>query len=217
MERDGFFETEECIHLLEATVSRSKNKAQEDTAKLTSLARKLQSKVQQRAVKCWFVTKEEPTADQREVALKHHGLVNAISFAQFQGKLVNAASYLSLRENYPFGSVRDPATGNQKTTVQYVPLDLIEAGGTELRSVASIRDIVLDGGGIVILGVYGAGKSMTLRELHKGLKRAYLGSRTTRFPVYINLRDHFGQPTATEVLERHARNVGFSHPSHLVL
>jgi len=215
-ERDGFFETEDCVHLLEATVSRSKSKAEEDVGKLVSLARKLQAKVQHRAVKCWFVTKEEPTADQREVALKHRGLVNAVSFAQFQAKLVDAASYLSLRENYPFGSVRDPATGNQKTTVEYVPLDLIEAGGTELRSVAWIRNMVLSGGGVVILGDYGAGKSMTLRELHKELKRAYLGSRTTRFPVYINLRDHFGQPTATEVLERHARSVGFSHPSHLV-
>ncbi len=215
-ERDGVFETEECVHLLEATVSRSKTKAHDDIAKLTSLARKLQSKAHHRAVKCWFVTKEEPTADQREVAFKHHGLVNAVSFAQFQGKLVNAASYLSLRENYPFGSVRDPATGNQKTEVEYVPLDLIQAGGSELWSVASIRDKALAGGCVVILGDYGAGKSMTIRELYKDLKRAYLVSHTTRFPVYVNLRDHFGQPTATEVLERHARNLGFPNPSHLV-
>jgi hypothetical protein len=215
-ERDGVFETEDCVHLLEATVSRSTSKAQEDIGKLTSHARKLQTKVQHKAVKCWFVTKHEPTAEQRDVALKHRGLVSAVSFSQFQGKLIDAASYLSLRDNYPFGSVRDPATGNQKTAVEYVPLDLIRTDSTELWSVSSIRDKVLDGGCVAVLGDYGAGKSMTLRELHNELKRAHFGNRTTKFPVYVNLRDHFGQPTATEILERHARYLGFAHPSHLV-
>ncbi len=216
LERDGVFETEDCVHLLEATVSRSKAKAQEDIKKLTSLARKFQSKVQHKAVKCWFITRTEPTAEQREVARKHRGLVNALSFTQFQSKLIDAASYLNLRENYPFGSVRDPATGNVSTVIEYVPLDLIQTGQTTLWSITALRDAILAGDRFVILGDYGAGKSMTLRELHRELRRAYFNQRTSRFPIYLNLRDHFGQTNPAEVLERHGRSLGFSHPSHLV-
>src|SRR6266404_8100924 len=109
-ERDGVFETEDCIHLVEATVSRSRDKALEDAKKLTLLANKLQVKNRQKAVKSWFVTRDEPTADQRDSISKRFSQVTALSFGQFQNKLIDAATYLSLRDNYPFGSVRDPAT-----------------------------------------------------------------------------------------------------------
>lgn len=164
-ERDGLFETEDCIHLLEATVSRSKSKTEEDVKKLISLAKKLQTKLPHKAIKCWFVCREEPTADQREVVSKHHNLVIALSFSQLQSKIIDAASYLSLRDFYPFGSVRDPATGSPKVEIEYVPLDLIQVGKTDLWSISSIRDRLLIGERFVLLGDYGAGKSMSLREL----------------------------------------------------
>ena len=128
-ERDGVFETEDCIHLLEATVSRSKEKALEDAKKLTTLANKLQVKNRQKAVKCWFVTREEPTADQRDAINKRYGQVTAVSFGQFQSKLIDVAAYFSIRDNYPFGSVRDPATGNTHAKIDYVSLDLVRVGG----------------------------------------------------------------------------------------
>ncbi len=216
LERDGIFETEDCIHLLEATVSRSRDKAQEDGKKLTTLAKKLQSKNPQKAVKCWFVTKDEPTADQRDVLSRHHSLVIALSFAQFQSKLIDVPSYLSLRDNYAFGSVRDPATGSHSTPIEYVPLDIIQSETDKLWNTGEIGDALLNGARFVVLGDYGAGKSMTLRELYKELRKAYFNRRTTKFPIYINLRDHFGQTNPAEVLERHGRNLGFPYPPHLV-
>ncbi len=42
-ETDGVFETEECIHLLEATVSRQEKKAQQDIKKLDANSSKLVS------------------------------------------------------------------------------------------------------------------------------------------------------------------------------
>ena len=36
------------------------------------------------------------------------------------------------------------------------------------------------------------------------------------FPVFVNLRDHYGQTDPSEIIHRHARNVGFEKPSHLV-
>src|SRR5207247_1897577 len=37
-----------------------------------------------------------------------------------------------------------------------------------------------------------------------------------QFPVFLNLRDHHAQTDSVEVLERHARRLGFPSPSHLV-
>src|SRR5690606_13236505 len=36
------------------------------------------------------------------------------------------------------------------------------------------------------------------------------------FPLFINLRDHYGQVDASELLERHARRMGFESGSHIV-
>ena len=215
-ERDGIFETEDCVHLVEATVSRGKSKAVEDVKKLTSLARQYQKVSPSKAVKCWFVTKQEPTADQRGVANAHKHLVNAISFPQFQSKLIDAAAYLGARDQYPFGSVRDPATGHLTPQIEYVHLDLLERSADKVWSIGETKNALMTGERMVILGDYGAGKSMTLREIYRELKKAFLGGKTVQFPVMLNLRDHIGQPNAAEVLERHGRNIGFPNPSHLV-
>lgn len=66
-ERDGIFETEDYVHIVECTTSRSKQKAVEDHSKLDKLGRQLAGRFPQRFVKGWFITLEEPTADQREV------------------------------------------------------------------------------------------------------------------------------------------------------
>lgn len=215
-ERDGIFETEECFHLLEATTSRKKEKAENDIQKMVALATKLQKQTPFKAVKCWFVTKEEPTADQRSVAIKHKGLVNAVSYSQFQAKLIDARTYLTLRDKYPFGSVRDPETGGISPTIDYIPLDLIETSNNELWSPKQVCEKLLNGGKFVIMGDYGAGKSMTLRNLYQELHKNYFKNKTHLFPIFINLRDHFGQTNASEILERHARLIGYPNPSHLV-
>lgn len=69
---------------------------------------------------------------------------------------------------------------------------------------------------ICVVGDYGSGKSMTLRELFYELRGKYITSKTTRFPIYLNLRDHFGQLDPAEALIRHGRSVGLANPSQLV-
>ena len=54
-ERDGIFETEECVHLLEATTSRKLEKAKQDVSKLVALAQKLRHNTPYKAVRCWFI------------------------------------------------------------------------------------------------------------------------------------------------------------------
>lgn len=215
-ERDGVFETEECFHLLEATTSRSKDKAEEDAKKLALLAPQIQRGNPSKAVKCWLITRDEPTEHQRQVSAKQKGLVNILSFAQFHARLIDVRGYFQARENYKFGSVRDPATGSSNPGTDYIPLALCEVGASKMWSVDEISDSVAGIGRFVLLGDYGAGKSMTLRQIYRRLKENYVLVRNPTFPVYINLRDHYGQTDPAEVLERHARNIGFPNPTHLV-
>ena len=215
-ERDGVFETDECFHIIEATTSRKKDKAQVDVTKLVAAARQLERKTTTKAIRCWFVTKDEPTADQRSVADKHKPLVIALSFSQFQSLLIDSKAYIAARDNYYFGSVRDPATDAKSPSVGFIDVLLSRVGSAAAATPRDLVGAMEDGARLVILGDYGAGKSMTLRHIYQELRKRHLRGETARFPVFVNLRDHYGQSDPAELLERHARIVGFASPSHLV-
>lgn len=215
-ERDGIFETEECIHLLEATTSRRLDKARQDVGKLVSLGAKFQRGTSHKAVRGWLVTRDEPTADQRGAAEKHKSFLTILSFSQFQARLIDVRGYLAARDEYAFGSVRDPVTGSRKPATGYVHLALAETGKPDIRTPDDVSRLLAQGNRVVLLGDYGAGKSMTLRYLYQQLSTSYKQGTSPRFPVYLNLRDHYGQTDPAEILERHARAVGFEHPAHLV-
>ena len=215
-ERDGLFETEECVHFVEATTSRRMEKAQHDVDKLEQAIREHHRKGTGKPARGWFVTKEEPTADQRSTLGKRRQFIKALSFHQFQGQLVNAIAYISARDHYAFGSIADPVTGSKDPNVNYVPLDLVQRGTSDLWKTKDLCDALVSGRSFAVLGDYGAGKSMTLREVYRHLRVAYFKGKSTIFPIYVNLRDHSGQGNPAEVLERHARNIGFDKPAHLV-
>lgn len=165
----------------------------------------------------WFVTKEEPTADQRE-EVRIHGKqqVKAVSFSQFQQSLVDVPAYFERRENHMFGSVIDPVTKAIRPSVTYIPLDLLDLESGEQLSVDVIASGLLHGQAYTILGDYGAGKSMTLRQIYFSLRDRYRSGGTPHFPLYINLREHSGQDDPSELLERHARRIGYDKPHSLV-
>jgi hypothetical protein len=120
-----------------------------------------------------------------------------------------------LRQKHAFGSVRDPETGAAELQLDYVPLDILDRqGGT--HTVKLIAEELDGGGRFVMMGDYGAGKSSTLREIFYNAAKRFWDTKTLRFPVLLNLRDHHGQVDPTEALERHARKIGFAAPSHLV-
>lgn len=215
-ERDGIFETDDVIHYVEATRSRREDKAKDDTKKMFSLMSEQQRQKSMKGAIGWFVTQEEPTADQREAVRLHgKGQVKAVSFAQFQQALVDVPQYFSKRENHFFGSIADPATGELKPKVSYVPLDLLLSTG-DLIDVATLAAGISAGESYTLLGDYGAGKSMTLRQIYFQLRDTYRKGGTPKFPIYLNLREHSGQDDPSEVLERHARRLGFDKPHSLV-
>ena len=154
-ERDGVFETEWVIHLIEATTWRTKEKADKDIEKLVKLRRRLTSSGG-KPVQCWFVTLNEPTADQRAVAPRDNS-VRVLSFEQFRGQLVDAHGYLRIREKCAFGSARDPESGDVVVRETYLPTRMFTSSGDGL-SVTDVAASLQDHGRVVILGDYGAGK-----------------------------------------------------------
>lgn len=216
-ERDGIFEADDVIHYVEATTSRRADKAKDDTKKIFSSMVEQQRSGSMKGAVGWFITKEEPTADQRE-EVRQHGKqqVKALSFSQFQQALIDVPAYFERRENHMFGSVIDPVTKAIQPSVKYIPLDLLDIESGEQLSVESIAADLFSGGSFTILGDYGAGKSMTLRQIYFSLRDKYRAGGMSQFPLYINLREHSGQDDPSELLERHARRIGYDKPHNLV-
>jgi hypothetical protein len=216
-ERDGIFETDDVIHYIEATRSRREEKAKDDTKKMLGLMVEQQRNNSMKGAIGWFITQDEPTADQR-AAVGLHGKkqVKAVSFAQFQQGLVDVQQYFSKRANHFFGSVADPATGQPMPVIPYIPLDLTLVESGNLIDIDTITAGIATGESYTLLGDYGAGKSMTLRQIYFQLRDAYIKGGTPKFPIYLNLREHSGQDDPSEVLERHARRLGFDKPHSLV-
>ena len=216
-ERDGVFETDDVIHYVEATTSRRADKAKDDTKKMFSAMAEQQRSGSMKGAVGWFVTKEEPTADQRE-EVKSHGKqqVKAVSFSQFQQALVDVPAYFERRENHIFGSVIDQVTKAIRPSVNYIQLDLLDLERGAQLNIDSIASALSDGESFTVLGDYGAGKSMTLRQIYYSLREKYRSGGTPQFPLYINLREHSGQDDPSELLERHARRIGYEKPHSLV-
>lgn len=215
-ERDGVFIQDDVIHLLEVTVERSEDKAVNDTKKLSKLASELRKKHPDKVVKCWFVTRDEPTDRQRAITRAANYPVQCVGFREFQGKLINAHEYLAARSDHRFGSVSRPDEMGTTQDLKYIELDIKERGRDELWSTSAIAESLVTGRRFVLSADFGAGKSMTLRELFFRLKACYLGGKTSLFPVHINLREHSGAEYPDEILERHARLIGFPRPEKLV-
>ena len=215
-ERDGVFVTDEMVHLIECTVSRRKDKAVQDTQKLEELAKDMQRRYPTKGVKGYFITFEEPTAEQRDsVRQVGKGYVVSLSFSQFRSQMIDAQSYLNARLQYPFGSMYDPETKSRTIPSHLISRHLVTRNGMTLE-ISDIPPRLHQGESIVLVGDYGAGKSTALREIFVSLRSSYLSQPTGRSPVHLNLRDHHGQTDPAEALERHARNIGFHSPHHLV-
>lgn len=217
-ERDGIFIGDDAIHLVECTVSRAKAKAESDCEKLFDLWDRMRKSHPDKAIKAWFVTRDEPTAEQRQVAhaTKNQQRITAVGFDQFRSKLIDAKQYLDLRRAYPFGSARNPSNQADFSNLDsYVDIGLRERSSGKMFSLAQLVERVVVGGRFVVTGDFGAGKSSTLKEVFTEVASRFWKKQSNIFPVYINLRDHHGQKNPAEALGRHALNIGFEKPHHL--
>ncbi|MFJ5278685.1 NACHT domain-containing protein [Streptomyces parvulus] len=215
-ERDGVFVGPDSVAIVECTVSRRKDKAEKDGKKLQEACLAMARQHPFKSIEGFFVTSDEPTADQRAVIKKFGPPLIACSFAQLRGQLVDSLRYLELRAPYLFGSAREPSSGDYSDLKPYVAVDPVESGTSEPFSIDRVAQQVAEGRSVLLYGDYGAGKSIFLRELYQRLAKTHRRNPFQPFPILLNLRDHQGQVLPAEALERHARAIGFPEPSQLV-
>ncbi len=218
-EHDGVFITEDAIHAYEFTELRTKDKAQKDGQKIADILAGLGRQADNKFRTCtgWFVTKEEPTADQRiaiaAIAKRSNLTINALSYMSLQGRICNTGDYLRCRDNAPFGSTA--YTAQLKIHNRDVAPEF--RIGNESRTVDDLAEDLASGGRAILVGEFGVGKSYAMRELYRELrKRHFRSNGLTPFPLHINLRDCVGLKTPAEVLRRHAEEIGFPSERSLI-
>jgi len=217
-ERDAVLVGRDVVVAIEATRSRKQAKAEVDAKKLKQLTESLARQYPTRAVRGFFVTADEPEADQRDAVKRLGGpFVTALSLSSLRKELFDAGTYLAARDDYAFGSARDPKTNSSKIEADYIALDLLERPAlTDAWSVDRLSNGLLGGSKFVLTGDYGIGKSMTLREVWRKLATRWRKDPVVRIPLHLNLRDHQGQEEPSEALHRHATRIGFPDSADLV-
>ncbi len=196
-EIDCVCRTEELIHLIECTTDGRMEKFRTQVLKLDAARRELQRKGE--TVKLRIVTLNDPTALQRSTA-RQEG-IEALSIQEFKRRLLDSPQYLEARWQYRFGSATDPESDSYRLPDdEYVQLPLTPIDSTESYSIRQISDLLNGGKTVVLIGPFGAGKSLTVREIFNRLRRDFYRDRTEKTPIAINLRDHWGQPSVDEVL-----------------
>ena len=107
----------------------------------------------------------------------------------------------------PFGSAVDPLSG-EKDDLPYVPVRYAEVAGNETYSMQDLADALCKQRRIILLGNYGTGKSRCIKEVFARV--AELSSEHNRFPLAIDLREHWGLRRGNEILRRHFDDLGLS-------
>jgi len=163
----------------------------------------------------YVITLHDPTADQRAVVKKYERTTKIISFDELRSKLFDAHSYLRTRAEKSFGSIYD----HVKQSFDVSRGDFVEPtivnSSLDSFSFNEIKEKIGSGENQIFLADYGVGKSMLLREIFFSLYNDFRDSKSYKFPIAINLRDHLGQDDPIELLERHARHNG-QDPQKLV-
>jgi len=222
-ELDGIAELRDMTHVIMATTDTGLAKVKSDVAKLNAAARQETGK-RNLPVEKWLITEQQLHAEHVKYAREHN--VKLLTLAQFRNRFFDGLDYITKRRRAPFGSARNLVDGS--VTVpddEYVELPMVGVNWTaqgwrpgspvDLRAVA---DRLVQGEWFVLLGPFGAGKSLTTRQLFYDLSdRARHLNHSQGVPVAINLREHWGALYGDEVLERHARSIGLTRREDLTI
>lgn len=223
-ELDGIARLRDVTHLLMVTTSTKLQKLKEDIKKLHAAEVIERRKVA--AVSKWMITQKQ--LDAQHVVHARSGNVTLLTFDDFRRRFFDGRRYIALRERAAFGSARNPSDDSVTFPDNaYVPLpiriqqDNVPVSSTinpsVMTSLLKIRDKVLAGNIVILVAPFGGGKSLTTRELFKLLAAEYLSGGSHVVPVVLNLREHWGQEHFDEMLERHARSIGYSPKEDLVI
>lgn len=220
-EIDGIARLRDVTHLLMITTSTRLDKVRDDCKKLA--AAELIERVSVPAVSKWMITEKQLDAQHIEHARRSG--VQLLTKSQFQSRFFDSKRYLQLRDNHAFGSARDPKSNSIKLAEDaYVTLPMRIFSSTTHSQRESGSAITLDqivgklraGETVILRAPFGSGKSLTTRELFRSLAKQH-NAGTAATPIALNLREHWGADFCDEILERHARTVGYTPKGDLVV
>ncbi|MGK2963716.1 MAG: hypothetical protein ACSLFK_16470 [Gemmatimonadaceae bacterium] len=217
-ELDGLARLRDVTHLVMATTSTKLDKVKSDVAKLNAAA-----KIEGRSAALtaqWLITSKQLEAEHIKYARDRK--VTALTLSNFRSRVFNGRAYVEKREKAAFGSARNLADGT--ITIpndEYVPLPMssspydavagkVRNDESRLIDVGEIAVGLRAGKTFVMLAPFGSGKSLTAREVFGLLGRDLLRGDSEVTPLAINLRENWGNLYADEILERHARSLGFT-------
>lgn len=222
-EIDGIARLRDVTHLLMATTSTRLDKVKDDCKKLQSAENIERARVP--AVSKWLITQTQLDAQHIDYARRQN--VQVLTLAQFQRRFFDGARYVSLRSRAAFGSARDPLTDSisiPDDAYVALPMRIVAVGHTQQSSLVDRRISLDQIGGrlrsgelIVLRAPFGAGKSLTVRELFKKLAGSHSNDTTQPIPLALNLREHWGEDFCDEILDRHARTIGYTPREDLVV
>lgn len=213
-ELDGIARLRDVTHLLMVTTSTRLDKVQGDVKKLQSA--ETIERTRAVAVSKWLITEKQLDAQHIEYARKFN--VIAITLDQFQRRFFDSARYLRLRNQWAFGSARDPSTDSINIADDaYVVLPMristesspSKIGQRTSINVQQISQRLLAGELVVLRAPFGSGKSLTTREVFRHLAGLNRNDPSAPVPLALNLREHWGEVHSDEILERHARTIGY--------
>ena len=220
-ELDGLARLRDVSHLIMVTVSRKLEKVKDDVKKLNA-AEKIE-RVRSVAIQKWLITKFQLEAEHIKYCRENN--VTTMTLSDFRRRFFDARAYLVKRRTAAFGSARNP--DDNSITIpddEYLELPLRvvsnQAGSVSTLTHWSLNEIcdrIASGSTVVLLGPFGAGKSLTVREVFLRLSDRYSRDKTGQAPIAISLRDHWGAKYADEILERHAREIGFTPKEDLLV
>lgn len=224
-ELDGIARLRDVSHLIMVTTSTRLEKAKADVKKL-NVAETYEEK-QALLVSKWFITEKQLDAQHIDYAKKHG--VTTITLDQFRRRFFDGRKYISLRRNGAFGSARD--LDKDSITIddsKYVdlPITLIadKQSGKSLdfcldkhATLDDVKKCIRDGNIAILIAPFGAGKSITTRQIFIDLAAEYLRDGNSSVPLALNLREHWGQGFADEILDRHARGIGYAPREDLTI
>ena len=224
-ELDGIARLPEITHLLMITTSGRLDKVRGDVKKLGVAENKERKSRRGIPVQKWLITQRQLEAEQTSVAEKAN--VSPLTHAQFQRRFFDGFDYFGKRKRAAFGSARNLRDGSitipddeyvsLPMDAQRVPMlgDPQDMGSIDVQEIA---DLLKQGSTVVLLGPFGAGKSLTTREVFLALGRDHsTDARVSLTPIALNCREHWGAILGYEILERHAQSIGFQPRHHLTV
>jgi hypothetical protein len=224
-ELDGLVRLPDVTHLLMSTTSTRLDDCEDDVRKLIA-AEKIERSLGAPAVAKWYITSKQLNATHVDHCRRNN--VTALSIRDFRRRFFDGAKYLARRQDAAFGSARNPKDDSiniAPNSYVSLPLQVVTrpstwSGGNkkdQLIDLDSLESLVLSGAKVVLVGPFGAGKSLTTRELFGRLAEKNRLDEGSPIPITLNLREHWGQQYSDEILERHSRSIGFSPKESLVV